>query len=40
VRRAVLTSQPGDRQAVNGYCFWHRVVKVRADRIVAVLPTR
>jgi hypothetical protein len=39
VRRAVLTSQPGERHAVNGHRSWHRVVKVTADRMVAALPT-
>jgi len=38
VRRAVLISQPGERHAVNGYRSWHWVVKVRANRMVMVLP--
>jgi ppGpp synthetase/RelA/SpoT-type nucleotidyltranferase len=39
VRRAVLISQPRERHAVNGYRSWHWVVKVRANRMVMVLPT-
>jgi len=38
VRRAVLASRPGERHVVNGYRSWHRAVKVRADRMVVVLP--